>query len=79
MYSGVPSMRPVSVSRSSGTSLGGERDTEVGDHRLALVEQDVFGLDVAMDQAVRVRVVQRGGDLPDEVDRLVGRELALAR
>ena len=53
MYSGVPSMRPVSVSRSPAAATGRERDAEVGDHRLALVEQDVLRLDVAVDHALR--------------------------
>ena len=78
MYSGVPSMRPDSVSRSSAAALGRERDAEVGDHRLALVQQDVLRLDVAVDHALGVGVMQRGGDLPDEAERLIDRELPLA-
>ena len=75
MYSGVPIMRPVAVSRSPRRRAGRERDAEVGDHRLALMEQDVLRLDVAVDQAVGMGVVQRGGDLPHERDSLVDREL----
>ena len=78
MYSGVPTMRPVSVSRSPARRAGRERDAEVGDHGLALVQQDVLRLDVAVDHALQVRVMERGGDLPDDADRLVDRELPLA-
>ncbi len=38
---------------------GRERDAEVGDQRLAVVQQDVLGLDVAVDHAVAVGVVER--------------------
>ena len=55
----------------------GERDAEVGDQRLAVVQQDVLGLDVAVDDAVAVRVVERGGDLAGDPDRVVDRELLL--
>ncbi len=37
----------------------GARDTEVGDERVSLAQQDVVGLDVAMDHALVVRVVER--------------------
>ncbi len=57
---------------------GRERDAEVGHHGLALVQQDVFRLDVAMDHALEVRVMQCGGDLPDEADGVVDRERPLA-
>ena len=39
-----------------------ERDAEVGHQRPAIVQQDVLGLDVAVDDAVAVGVVQRRGD-----------------
>ena len=38
---------------------GRERDAEVGDQGLAVVQQDVLGLDVAVDHAVAVGVVER--------------------
>jgi hypothetical protein len=53
---------------------GGERDPEVGDHRLPLVEEYVLRLDVPMDQRVAVGMVERGGDLPGDLDRLAHRE-----
>ena len=37
---------------------GGERDAEVGDERAAVVQQDVLRLDVAVDHAVPMGVVQ---------------------
>ena len=77
MYCGVPSERPVCVTRAAGVG-DGERDAEVGDERLAVVQQDVLGLEVAMDDAVAVRVVERAGDRGGDADRFVDRELLLA-
>ena len=42
------------------------------------VEQDVGGLDVAMDEAARVRGVERGGHRGDDRRRALGLEPALA-
>ena len=55
------------------------RDPEVADDRLALVKEDVLGLEVAMDNTVAVRIVERAGDGGRDVERLVDRELMLAR
>ena len=57
---------------------GGERDAEVGHQRLAVVDQDVLGLDVAVDHAVPVGVVQRRSDFGGDPDGLRHRELLLA-
>jgi hypothetical protein len=42
------------------------------------VEQHVFRLDVAVDDALTMRVVQRGRDLAGDANRLVDRELPLS-
>ena len=51
-------------------------DAEVGHQGRAFVEQDVLGLDVAVDHVVAVGVVQRGGDLAG--DRPAPRRAAAA-
>ena len=53
-------------------------DPEVGDERDPVGEQDVLGLDVAVDQAVVVRMAQRARHLPGKPQRLVQRQLTLA-
>ena len=52
-------------------------DAEIGDHRLAFVEQDVFRLEIPMDDVLRVCVPQGGGDLPRDPERLLNGELFL--
>ena len=58
-------------------------EPEVGQVGVLLValagQQDVAGLDVAVDEAAAVGGVERGGDLADDPDRARGRERALAR
>ena len=54
------------------------RDAEVGEHREALVEQDVLRLDVSMHDTLSMRVVERRRDLPRDVERLVEVKLPLA-
>ena len=53
-----------------GGCLQGARDAEVGDQRVTVEQQDVLGLDVAVDDAVPVRVGQRFRRLPGDSDRL---------
>ena len=48
------------------------------DHRPAVVQQDVLGLDVAVDHAVPVRIVERVGDFARDPHRFVDAELRLA-
>ena len=55
-----------------------ERDAEVHDHRPAVMQQDVLGLDVAVDHAVAVRVVERVGDFARDPHRFVDPELRFA-
>ena len=57
----------------------GERDAEVGDQRVPALEQDVLGLDVAMDHAGGVRVAERVGDFARDPHGFVDRQLLLAR
>ena len=63
---------------SPGRGTHGECDAEVRDHRPPVVQQDVLGLDVAMDDAVAVGVVQRVGDLGRDAYGLVDTELRFA-
>jgi hypothetical protein len=51
---------------------------EVGDPCLALAEQDVFGLEVAVDHPVVMRMVEGAGDLMGEIECEVERKLGLA-
>src|SRR4029079_17667104 len=53
-------------------------DAEVRKHCLAFVEQDVLRLDVAMHDALSMRVVQRRRDLPGDAECLVEAELPLS-
>ena len=54
-----------------------QRDPEVGDERLALVEQDVLRLDVAVHHAVPVGVVERRAHLAGDSEGVGDRELLL--
>ncbi len=55
-----------------------QRDAEVRDERAAVVEQNILRLDVAVDHAMPVRVVERARHLARETHRVVDRELMLA-
>ena len=59
-----------------GRRLAHARDAEVGDHRASRdrVEEDVLGLHVAMNHAVRVRVPERGGDVAEDRHRALWRK-----
>ena len=59
--------------------LHGERDAEVGDEGRAVLQQDVLRLDVAVDDALAVGVVEGRGDFLGEADGVVDGELLLAR
>ena len=56
----------------------GPRDAEVRDEGVALREQDVLRLDVAMNQSFAVGIVERFAGLPHQAQRLRHRERALA-
>ena len=75
----MPTTSPVSVSLSSLAALQRPGDPEVGDQRVAVVgEQDVLGLDVPVDHAVAVGVLQRLRRLARDPERVLDRELPLA-
>src|SRR5262245_5018872 len=54
------------------------RDPKIRHHRVRGLEQDVLRLDVAVDNAVTVRVTQRVGDLARDRERFVDRQLTFA-
>ncbi len=55
----------------------GERDPEISDERLPVVQQYILGLDVAVDHAMAVGVIERTGDLFRYTQRHVDRQLLL--
>ena len=60
--------------------VGEHRDPEIGDFDLEIRgDQDVGGLDVAMDDAVPVHVLQGAADLEDHLDHFIGRQKVLRR
>ena len=52
----------------------GPGDPEIGDHRLAFLQQDVLGPDVAVQDPLAVRVVERRCHLAADLQYLLGRE-----
>ena len=56
----------------------GEGDAEVGDDRLPGLEQDVLGLQVAVDDAAGVGVVEGAGEEGGEAHGFIHRQLSLA-
>ena len=69
MYAGLPIIWPVRVSSAvAGQELA---DAEVGDlHAPVARQEDVAGLDVAVEDAPLVRVLERERGLPDDFDPL---------
>ncbi len=55
-----------------------ERDAEIRHHRLALVQENVFGLHVAVNHPMAMGIIERARDLLRDVERDVERELLLA-
>ena len=66
--------------RKRSTAVSGDRarDAEVGDDGAAILQQNVLGLDVAMDDPASMRVRERGRDLVANPERVIYGELALA-
>ena len=57
---------------------GRKRDAEVGHDRPAVLKEDVLRLEVPVDNAVSVRVVEGGEHGESDSERVVDRELLLA-
>ena len=62
MYAGVPSERPVSVKRSLPSELTASAIPKSATSGLAILDQDVLGLDVAVDDAPAVGGIEGRGD-----------------
>ena len=76
----MPTAGIVSAVPASTTARGDRpRDPEVGDDRLAVLQQDVLRLDVAVDDALPVGVVERAGDLADDARCVLERQRPFAR
>src|SRR5207247_4134606 len=56
----------------------GERDAEVRHYGLAVLEQDVLRLDVAVDHAVAMRVIERTGDATGQSEPFLARQVLLS-
>ena len=59
--------------------LHGEGDAEVGDQRGSVLEPRVLRLDAAVNHALAVGVVQRGGNLTRQPQGFLHGELSVAR
>jgi len=66
-------MTPVVVSLLPPASPIGPSDSEVRDDRFSPGQQDVLGLDVAMDHALPVRILERAPDFACDAKRVPDR------
>ena len=57
----------------------GQGDAEVGDPGPPVAEQDVRGLEVAMDDALQMEGIDARSDVDEDRDQLVGRERTQVR
>ena len=78
MYCGVPSESPVCVMRWPPACCTASAIPKSATSRVAALQQNVLGLDVAMNDAQLVRVAERVGDLARDANRVVHRKLLLA-
>ena len=79
MYSGVPTPSPVSVMPPTPAAVIARATPKSATTACPLVQQDVLRLDVAVDHAVGMGVVQRVGHLAGDLQGVVERQLLLAR
>ena len=68
--------QPADGQRHVGRRIQRLRDAEIGEEDVLPAEQDVCGLDVAVDDRLAVRVRQRPADTPEDADGLGDRERA---
>ncbi|MEZ4588221.1 MAG: hypothetical protein R2909_17725 [Gemmatimonadales bacterium] len=78
MYCGVPRAQARLGHPLAAGGLDREGDPEVGHRGVAVLEQDVLGLDVAVDHPETVRVAEGVGDLAGDENGILDRELLLA-
>ena len=79
MYSTVPSERPVPRQPCFRGFVAADGDAKVREHRFSILEKNVLRLDVAMNDAVAMRVVERARDLLNDAERIAGSEPSVAR
>ncbi len=68
-------LREVGVGEAARAGVGGDAEVDEAD-AIGVVDHDVFGLEVAVDDAVGVDVFERVGDAEGEFGGALGRELA---
>jgi hypothetical protein len=61
------------------TTAQGDGNPEIGNQRLSIAEEDVLGLDVAMNDALPMCVVQRQRGFPADANRVLDRKLGFSR
>ncbi len=81
MHCGVPRLIPVCVTRRPQAAglRHSERNAKVGDHRLSGLQQHILRLEIPVDHAVLVGVVERPRHRACQAHGLVHRRLLLAR
>ena len=79
MYAGVPIASPGLGELLLGVAAERAGDAEIGHEGVGAGEEDVLGLEIAVDDALLVGVAERVGGLADDPDRVGNRKLSLAR